>query len=192
MVNAGNEMPEELFTVKPVSVFCKNPKPLTEPPPRLSVSVWLLPTAALKVSTPLPVVSVKLLSTSTVSWKVMLPPPLLMVEAPAMVTGVAKTIGSFVVLRLTPTLMSPPTAFAVSALNVDCAVTKPMEFADVERTWDLYIAQNPGRVLPLNAEVNMPGAETVVRTLVELGEVRDNGRGAAAYVDERYQQEAAR
>ncbi len=54
----------------------------------------------------------------------MLPPPLLMVEAPAMVTGVAKIIASLVVVRSTPMLVSPPVPLTVKALKVEVAVIK--------------------------------------------------------------------
>jgi len=64
--------------------------------------------------------------------------------------------------------------------------------ADVERTWDLYYVQNAGRVMPREAEVNMAGADVVVRTLAELGEIPDGSRGAAPYVDQRPLQEALR
>ena len=64
--------------------------------------------------------------------------------------------------------------------------------ADMERTWDLYFQENAGRVMPRNAELNLPGVETVVRTLAEQGEIRDASGGAARHVDERYLQEVLR
>ncbi len=66
MVKAGKLIPDELLTVNPVRVFWKYPKPVTEPPPKLSTISWLLPTLPLNVNTPLLVVIVRLLSTSTV------------------------------------------------------------------------------------------------------------------------------
>ncbi len=64
--------------------------------------------------------------------------------------------------------------------------------SETERTWDLYYQQNAGRVQPRNVEINMPGAETVIRTLVEQGEIKDASGGASRYVDERYLQDAQR
>jgi len=64
--------------------------------------------------------------------------------------------------------------------------------ADVERTWDLYFVQNAGRVMPRDAEVNLAGADTVVRTLAEMGEIPSADRGAAPYIDQRPLQEVLR
>ena len=64
--------------------------------------------------------------------------------------------------------------------------------ADTERTWDLYYVQNAGRVMPRDAEVNLAGAETVVRTLAEMGEIPNAGRGAAPYIDQRPLEEVLR
>jgi NitT/TauT family transport system substrate-binding protein len=64
--------------------------------------------------------------------------------------------------------------------------------SETERTWDLYYQQYAGQVQPRNVELNLPGAETVIRTLVEQGEVRDSGGGISRYVDERYLQDAQR
>ena len=63
---------------------------------------------------------------------------------------------------------------------------------DMERTWDVYFKENPNRVMPRDAEVNRPGADAVVRALADQGEVRDPGRGAAPYIDERYLQDVLR
>ena len=124
MVSAGSVMPELPFTVKPVRVLCSSPKPETEPPPKFKVSVWLLPTAPPKLSTPLLVLSVRLLLTARVLSKLMLPPWLLIVDAPDTATGVTKVIGEFLAVRFTPTLVVPPAAFTVNALNADGAATK--------------------------------------------------------------------
>ncbi|HZU07099.1 MAG TPA: ABC transporter substrate-binding protein [Chloroflexota bacterium] len=62
--------------------------------------------------------------------------------------------------------------------------------AEMERTWDLYYQQHAGRVMPRNAELNRAGIETVVRTLVEQGEIREGG--IERFIDERYLQEVLR
>ena len=36
----------------------------------------------------------------------------------------------------------------------------------MERTWDLYFQQHPGRVIGRNAEIDAAGAEAVLRVLV--------------------------
>jgi ABC-type nitrate/sulfonate/bicarbonate transport system substrate-binding protein len=66
--------------------------------------------------------------------------------------------------------------------------TSPEELG---RTWDLYFGQNPGRVVPLNAELNLSGVETVVRVLAEQGELRDAG-SVQRFVDQSYLDEALR
>jgi ABC-type nitrate/sulfonate/bicarbonate transport system substrate-binding protein len=81
--------------------------------------------------------------------------------------------------------------------NRDQAVELGMAFyrssrVDMERTWDVYFKENPNRVMPRDAEVNRPGADAVVRALADQGEVRDPGRGAAPYIDERYLQDVLR
>jgi ABC-type nitrate/sulfonate/bicarbonate transport system substrate-binding protein len=60
---------------------------------------------------------------------------------------------------------------------------------ELERTWDLYFGQHPGRVVPLNAELNRPGVDTVLRVLAEQGELRD-ASGRERFIDERYWHEA--
>lgn len=62
---------------------------------------------------------------------------------------------------------------------------------ELERTWDLYFGQNPGRVVPLNAELNLSGVETVVRVLAEQGELRA-ASGRERFIDESYLREALR
>jgi NitT/TauT family transport system substrate-binding protein len=64
--------------------------------------------------------------------------------------------------------------------------------SEVERTWDLYFQQNAGRVQPRNVELNLPGADVVIRTLAEQGELKDASGGAARFVDERYLQDVQR
>jgi NitT/TauT family transport system substrate-binding protein len=64
--------------------------------------------------------------------------------------------------------------------------------SETERTWDLYFQQNAGRVQPRNVELNMPGADVVIRTLAEQGEIKDASGGAARFVDERYLQDVQR
>jgi NitT/TauT family transport system substrate-binding protein len=64
--------------------------------------------------------------------------------------------------------------------------------SETERTWDLYFQQNGDRVQPSNVAINMPGADTVVRTLAEGGEIKDASGGASRYVDEHYLQDAQR
>jgi ABC-type nitrate/sulfonate/bicarbonate transport system substrate-binding protein len=64
--------------------------------------------------------------------------------------------------------------------------------SEVERTWDLYFQQNAGRVQPRNVELNLPGADVVIRTLAEQGELKDARGGAARFVDERYLQDVQR
>ena len=97
-----------------------------EPPPRLISSVLVLLTLPPKVKLPLPVVMFKGFATVRVLWKSMVPPPLLMTDAPEMFVAVLNVTGSFVVVRLTPTLVAPP-ALTSRALNVDWVVVKSTE-----------------------------------------------------------------
>jgi NitT/TauT family transport system substrate-binding protein len=62
--------------------------------------------------------------------------------------------------------------------------------SEMERTWDLYYRDNAGRVVPRNAELNLPGVETVLRTLGEQSEIRDHT--PARYIDERPLQDVLR
>jgi len=64
--------------------------------------------------------------------------------------------------------------------------------SETERTWDLYFQQNAGRVQPRNVEINLPGADTVIRALAEGGEIKDASGGASRFIDERYLQDVQR
>ncbi|HLI28608.1 MAG TPA: ABC transporter substrate-binding protein [Chloroflexota bacterium] len=85
-------------------------------------------------------------------------------------------------------LHDPANRAEAIALGSAALHTSPEELG---RTWDLYFGQNPGRVVPLNAELNLSGVETVVRVLAEQGELHD-ASGLPRFVDTSYLDEALR
>jgi ABC-type nitrate/sulfonate/bicarbonate transport system substrate-binding protein len=57
------------------------------------------------------------------------------------------------------------------------------------RTWDLYFRDNPGRIIPRDAELTVEGSQTVLDVLIADGHVRA-GSSLSRYADDRYRQEA--
>jgi ABC-type nitrate/sulfonate/bicarbonate transport system substrate-binding protein len=67
------------------------------------------------------------------------------------------------------------------------ALRQPAEV--MGRTWDLYFRDNPGRIIPRDAELTVEGSQTVLNVLAGEGQIRD-ASGLGRYVDDRYRQEA--
>jgi ABC-type nitrate/sulfonate/bicarbonate transport system substrate-binding protein len=57
------------------------------------------------------------------------------------------------------------------------------------RAWDLYFRDNPGRIIPRDAELTVEGSQTVLNVLAADGQIRD-ASNLSRYVDDRYRQEA--
>jgi len=80
-----------------------------------------------------------------------------------------------------PANRDPAVALAAQALR------QPAEV--MGRTWDLYFRDNPGRIIPRDAELTVEGSQTVLNVLAADGQIRD-ASNLSRYVDDRYRQEA--
>ena len=57
------------------------------------------------------------------------------------------------------------------------------------RAWDLYFRDNPGRIIPRDAEPTVEGSQTVLNLLAAEGQIRD-ASNPSRYFDDRYRQDA--
>jgi ABC-type nitrate/sulfonate/bicarbonate transport system substrate-binding protein len=80
-----------------------------------------------------------------------------------------------------PANRDPAVALAAQALR------QPAEV--MGRTWDLYFRDNPGRIIPRDAELTVEGSQTVLNVLAADGQIRD-ANTLGRYVDDRYRREA--